>query len=155
MIGAGAGKSCTIPEWHCGPPEPEVRLVVAGAHLSGMVLNHELLGLGAKLLHAARTAPEYKLFALATTPPKPGLVRAPGFAGQGIAVEVWAMTDERFGRFVEHLPPPMGIGKVTLEDGTSHPGFLCETFALEGAADITEYGGWRNYMSRGTAKPPV
>jgi allophanate hydrolase len=145
-LGAGAGKSRAAPNATIAPPAPdEVTLVVAGAHLSGMVLNHELTTLGARLVNSTRTAPAYKLFALATTPRKPGLVRAPGFAGGGIAVEVWAMPPENFARFVAALPAPMGIGKVTLADGSIHPGFLCEAHALEGAKDITEYGGWRAY----------
>jgi allophanate hydrolase len=42
----------------------------------------------------------------------------------------------------------MGIGRVTLADGSVHPGFLCEAYTLEGAADITSYGGWRNFIAR-------
>jgi len=146
-LGAGAGKTCAQPQTRLAAPVPETTIVVAGAHLSGMVLNHELLSLGAKLIAATTTAPGYKLFALATTPPKPGLVQAPGFDGSGIAVEVWSLTAENFGRFVAALPAPMGIGKVTLADGTVHPGFLCEAYALEGAEDITRYGGWRSYRA--------
>jgi allophanate hydrolase len=146
-LGAGAGVSKKPPQTRLEPPVPEVTLVVAGAHLSGMVLNHELLNLGARLVAATTTAPDYKLFALATTPPKPGLAQAPGFAGTGIAVEVWSLTAEGFGKFVAALPAPMGIGKVTLADGSTHPGFLCEAYALEGAQDITSYGGWRAYRA--------
>ncbi len=144
---AGAGKSCALP---CGKlgvqAADDVTLVVAGAHLSGMVLNHELLALNAKLLAATKTAPNYKLFALATTPPKPGLVRVTEPAGPGIAVEIWSLDASAFGKFVAALPAPMGIGKVTLEDGSVHAGFLCEAQALEGAKDITAYGGWRAYL---------
>ena len=120
---------------------------MAGAHLSGMVLNHELVTLGAKLVAATTTAPDYKLFALATTPPKPGLVHTPGFSGTGIAVELWSISAESLGRFLAGLPAPMGIGKVTLADGSTHPGFLCEAHALEGAEDITAHGGWRAYRA--------
>jgi allophanate hydrolase len=148
-LGAGSGLSRTQPTQTCPHPEAdEVTLVVAGAHLSGMVLNHELLALGARLVAATTTSPEYRLFALATTPPKPGLVNTPGYTGSGIAVELWSLTPECFGRFVAKLPAPMGIGRVTLADGSVHPGFLCEAFALEGAADITSYGGWRNFIAR-------
>jgi allophanate hydrolase len=124
-----------------------VTIVVAGAHLSGMVLNHELVHLGARLVGATTTAPDYKLYALTTTPPKPGLAQTPGFTGSGIAVEVWALSPENFGRFVAALPAPMGIGRVTLADGSVHPGFLCEAYALEGATDITSFGGWRAYRA--------
>jgi allophanate hydrolase len=151
-LGAGSGKAPTPPHRRVQPPaaEKKITLAVAGAHLSGMVLNHELRSLGATLVAATTTAPDYKLFALTTTPPKPGLVHTPGFAGAGIAVELWALTPESFGKFVAALPAPMGIGKVTLADGSMHPGFLCEAHALERAVDITAYGGWRNYLN---AKP--
>ncbi len=148
-LGAGAGVSRDLPTAsYAAPAADEVSLVVAGAHLSGMVLNHELVSLGARLEGPALTAPDYRLFALATTPPKPGLVYTPGFAGAGIAVEVWALSPAAFGRFVAKLPAPMGIGRVILADGSVHPGFLCEAFALEGAGDITSYGGWRAYTQR-------
>jgi allophanate hydrolase len=147
-LGAGAGISKLPPQTSYTAPQPEeFTIVVAGAHLSGMVLNHELTNLGARLVTATDTAPEYKLFALATTPPKPGLARTPGFAGAGIAVEVWALTPEAFGRFIAALPAPMGIGKVTLADGSAHAGFLCEAHALDGATDITTFGGWRAFLA--------
>ncbi len=147
-LGAGAGPKKLAPATtYQAPKSNDVTIVVAGAHLSGMVLNHELIALQAKLVAATKTAAEYQLFALATTPPKPGLVRAPGFVGAGIDVELWSMSAENFGKFVAALPAPMGIGKVTLADGTVHPGFLCEAHALDGAKDITAFGGWRNYRA--------
>ena len=145
---AGSGVARIVPSTRAAdPPLDDVKLVVAGAHLSGMVLNHELTTLGGKLIAAATTAPGYKLFALATTPPKPGLVRSPGYAGIGIAVEIWSLTPEAFGRFVAALPAPMGVGQVELIDGSVHSGFLCEAYALEAATDITDYGGWRAYRA--------
>ncbi|MGQ4274012.1 allophanate hydrolase [Terrihabitans sp. B22-R8] len=123
-------------------------IVVVGAHLSGMALNGELTRLGGKLLRAARTAPEYRLYALAgTVPPKPGLVREPGFAGPGIEAEIWQLPPESFGRFVAAIPQPLGIGKVSLDDGSEISGFLCEPAALRDAAEITAFGGWRHYIA--------
>lgn len=131
------------------PRRGEIALAVAGAHLSGFPLNWQLADRGATLLGTFRTAPEYRLFALAdTTPPKPGLVRDPAFAGAGIDVEVWSLRAEAFGTFVAGLPQPMGIGRVTLADGSEVAGFLCERFALDGAREITEYGGWRAFAGR-------
>lgn len=146
-IGAGAGKSRAHPTARATPPPHEATIIVAGAHLSGMVLNHELTSRGAELIAATRTAPDYKLFALATTPPKPGLTHSPGFAGDGIAVELWGISLLGFARFIAALPAPMGIGKVRLADGSTHPGFLCEAHALDGAEDITRHGGWRAYRA--------
>jgi allophanate hydrolase len=41
----------------------------------------------------------------------------------------------------------LGIGKITLENGTEVSGFLCEAYAVVGAQDITYLGGWRNYLA--------
>ncbi len=74
------------------------------------------------------------------------MVHEPGFAGPGIAVEVWALPAAAFGQFVQRIPAPLGIGKITLEDGTAVSGFLCEAHALSGATEITRFGGWRAYV---------
>ncbi|MEQ6884698.1 allophanate hydrolase [Salicola sp. Rm-C-2C1-2] len=130
------------------PPEPDggtVQVTVVGAHLSGMPLNDQLTGRGARLLQSTATAPCYRLYALAgTTPPKPGLRRDP--TGGALDVEVWAMPTEHFGSFVELIPHPLGIGTVELADGTWAKSFICEEAGLEGATDITHLGGWRAYI---------
>ncbi len=124
-----------------------VPIVVVGAHLCGMPLNHQLTAPGGRLLKTCRTAQDYRLFALpGTVPPKPGLIREPGFKGPGLEVEVWLMPPDAFGHFVQNIPDPLGIGKVTLDDGSSVPGFLCEAHAVRGADDITQLGGWRTYL---------
>jgi allophanate hydrolase len=126
----------------------EVLLAVAGAHLGGQPLNHQLTSRAARLVRTQRTAVDYRLFALAgTTPPKPGLVRTPGYAGPGIELELWALTTEAFGSFVAEVPPPMVIGTTVLDDGSSVKGFSCEPAALDGALDITAHGGWRGFLA--------
>ena len=126
---------------------PKIQLAVVGAHLTGQPLNGQLTERGAQLVRTCRTAPGYRLFALAnTTPPKPGLVRVPGFEGPGIEVEVWSMTPQAFGDFVANVPQPMVIGTLDLDNGTPCKGFLCEPCACEAATEITSLGGWRNYV---------
>jgi allophanate hydrolase len=123
-------------------------LAVAGAHLSGMPLNHELTERHAQLVRACRTSSEYELFALpGTTPPKPGLVRRPRAQGAGIEVEVWALSPCALGTFVAGVVAPMTIGNIELDDGTWVKGFSCEPYALEGAENITHFGGWRAYLA--------
>ncbi|HKZ04903.1 MAG TPA: allophanate hydrolase [Methylomirabilota bacterium] len=125
-----------------------VRLAVVGAHLAGQPLNHELTGRGARLAWSGRTAPEYRLYALAgTNPPKPGLVRVAPGEGGAIEVEVWELQAAEFGAFVAAVPPPLAIGTVWLADGSSVKGFLCEPLAVEGAQDITALGAWRAYLA--------
>jgi allophanate hydrolase len=61
-----------------------IHVAVVGAHLTGQPLNRQLTERGARLVQSCRTSPEYRFYALAnTTPPKPGLVREPGFDGPG------------------------------------------------------------------------
>ena len=64
-------------------------VAVVGAHLSGMPLNGELKNLGARLLEASETAPNYRLYALTNTKPhKPGLLRVPRRIGGAIDKEI-------------------------------------------------------------------
>jgi allophanate hydrolase len=126
-----------------------IPIAVCGAHLRGLPLNHQLTGIGATFLREDRTAPCYRIFVLEDGPvPKPGLLRtAPGDpAGGSIAVEVWELPDDAFGRFVAAIPSPLGIGKIALADGSEIPGFLCEPFATRGAEEITHLGGWRAFL---------
>ena len=125
---------------------PDVDLLVVGAHLRGQPLNPQLVDAGGSFVEDVRTTPEYRLFALATNPPKPGLARS-STGGALIAGEVWRLPAAGFARFVASLPQPMGIGPVRLEDGRTIAGFLCEAVALEDAADITGHGGWRAFRS--------
>jgi allophanate hydrolase len=124
-----------------------VRLAVVGAHLTGMPLNHQLTSRNAAFVERCRTASTYQLYALAnTTPPKPGLVKAVT-AGAPIEVELWDVPTEHFGSFVAEIPSPLGIGSLELEDGRVVKGFICEPIGLQGARDITAFGGWRAYLA--------
>ncbi|WP_326670108.1 allophanate hydrolase [Streptomyces canus] len=125
---------------------PETRLAVVGAHLTGQPLNPQLLALGARLDRTTTTAAVYRLHALRTTPPKPGLVHV-GEGGAAIEAEVWRLPAEGLGRLLTTLPRPMTLGSVQLADGTEVPGFLCEPSALTDAEDITSFGGWRSYLN--------
>jgi allophanate hydrolase len=66
--------------------------------------------------------------------------------GHAIEVEVWELTPEALGQFMKGVPAPMTIGTCILEDGSRVLGFGCEPIALEGALDISEFGGWRAYL---------
>ncbi|MDQ8038172.1 MAG: allophanate hydrolase [Pedobacter sp.] len=127
--------------------ENTITVAVVGAHLSGMPLNTQLVERGAVLLESTKTAEKYKFFALpGTVPPKPGLLRV-GSGGSAIAIELWAMPVQHFGSFVGLIPSPLGIGTLETADGREVKGFICEPWALEGAQEITEFGGWRAFMA--------
>jgi allophanate hydrolase len=124
-----------------------VWLAVAGAHLYGQPLNHQLTSRGARRVRTTRTSAEYRLYALDTAPPKPGLVHAPGETAYAIEVEVWELSEAAFGSFVAQVPAPMTIGMTRLEGGALIKGFCCEPYALSGARDISALGGWRAFRA--------
>jgi allophanate hydrolase len=126
-----------------------IPVAVVGAHLSGQPLNWQLTDRGARLIETSRTAPGYRFYALpGTVPPKPGLVRDEAFQGPGIELELWAVPANRFGGYVADVPPPLGIGNATLEDGRTVKCFICEPYAIAGATEITHFGGWRKYLAQ-------
>ncbi|GHA69967.1 amidase [Streptomyces canarius] len=137
---------------------PGLDLFVVGAHLTGQPLNAQLVQAGGTLVGTARTSGGYRLHALATEPPKPGLVRTaahamPGTGAEtgsgatGIEGEIWRLPAAGFGTFTAAVPAPMTIGTVELADGRQVKGFLVEPYAVEGTPDITRFGGWRAYLA--------
>ena len=126
-------------------PAGYVPLAVCGAHLTGQPLNYQLRDANAFLIEATRTSPEYRFYALGgTVPAKPGLFLSKT-GGAAIEVEVWAVPESTFGRFVAAVPPPLAIGTCTLAGGRRVKSFVCEPYALEDATEITQFGGWKRY----------
>jgi allophanate hydrolase len=117
----------------------ETALFCVGAHMSGLALNHEITGLGGRLLGPARTAPCYRLYDLGR---RPGLVRSAG--GATIDGEVWALPTSAIGALLARVAAPLGFGRVQLEGGECL-GFLAEAAGVAEAADITASGSWREY----------
>ncbi len=130
------------------PPPDCLLMAVVGAHLTGQPLNWQLTQRRGRLVRTCRTATDYRFYALnGTVPPKPGLVREPGFAGLGIEVEIWALPADTVGGFVDGVPPPLCIGTLRLEDGSDVKGFLVEPAATMDATEITRFEGWRAYIT--------
>jgi len=122
------------------------RVVVCGAHLDGLPLNWQLKQRGGRLVQATHSSPDYQLYALAGGPPfRPGMLRV-AEGGVAIEVEVWELPSSELGSFLSGIPAPLGLGKVQLADGRWESGFICEPYGLEGALDISHFGGWRAYM---------
>lgn len=129
------------------PNAGTIDVLVCGAHLSGLPLNHQLTERGGVLIEATTTSPHYRMYALAGGPPyRPGMIRDTA-EGQALPVEIWRVPADRFGSFVAGIPAPLGIGKVEVADGRWVCGFICEPCGLEGAEEITQLGGWRAFMA--------
>jgi allophanate hydrolase len=123
----------------------ETALFCIGAHMTGLKLNGQVTARGGRYLRAARTAPTYRLFALGN---RPGLLRVA--EGAAIEGEVWALPTASIGSLLAEVPPPLGFGAVSLEDGPCL-GFLAEAEGVAAAPDITAFGGWRAYLATRTA----
>jgi allophanate hydrolase len=128
-------------------PGSSVTLAVVGAHMRGLPLNSELTARGARFIRAGRTAARYRLFALPGEGiRRPGLVRTREH-GASVELELWDLSSEALGSLLATVPAPLAIGRVALSDGSEVTGFVCEAYAAAGALDVTEYGGWRAYLS--------
>jgi allophanate hydrolase len=148
-MGALGRAQPTLAPLAAAPLPGEIALAVVGAHLSGMPLNGELKSYRARFLEAAQTVPDYRLFALNGGPPqRPGLLRVPAGQGASIAVEIWALPADGFGRFVAAVPAPLSIGTLKLSDGRTVKGFLAESDGVNGARDISSFGGWRAFVAQ-------
>ena len=138
----------TLPEANSvmsAPSAQHFRVAVVGSHPTGMPLNFQLTTRQAVHVETTTTSADYALYALpSTVPPKPGLARQE--AGQKIIVELWDIPKARFGEFVAEIPTPLGMGNIELADGRWVKGFICEPYGLNGAKNISEFGGWRDYI---------
>lgn len=124
----------------------QTNIAVVGAHLTGQPLNHQLTDLNATLIRICKTAPCYRLYALAGQIPKPGLIRQVT-GGYSIELEIWQISIAGFGQFITQIPAPLGIGTLLIADNTTVQGFICESYAIADAPEISHLGGWRAYLA--------
>lgn len=150
LFGGAGRREDVVASWTAGVGEgagvEAVPVVVFGAHLRGQPLNRELRALGAFFVGDVETTADYCLYALDTVPPKPGLT-GPVEDGRRIVGEEWLISPVGLGRFLADLPAPMALGQVTLSDGRQVTGFTCQPAAVDGAEDISAFGGWRAYIA--------
>lgn len=146
---ASPGSAPALPStplpWPTRAGAPSVPLFVVGAHLPGQPLEAQLTARGARWLGEAHTAEAYRLVALDTVPPKPGLVRV-GEGGASIVGGLWQVPIAALGTFLAELPAPMNLGQIELRAGSFVTGFGCDAASAVGARDITEHGGWLAYL---------
>lgn len=140
---AGEREAATGPlePWPLRAGAPTVDLVVFGAHRRGGPLDHQLTGRGAVWRGVVRSSADYRMYRLDTDPPKPGVLRHA--EGAELLGERWTMSPAALGAFLDELPRPMQLGRVTLADGSEAVGFACEPTAVTAAAeDLTAIGEW-------------
>ena len=143
---AGAPRDLSTPSWPERAGAQSFPLIVFGAHLHDQPLAGQLTALGARWAGPVSTAPEYRMTALPTQPPKPAVVRC-AHGGASLEGERWVCSPAALGRFLAALPSPMGLGSVQLADGTWETGFVCGDDAASAARDITAAGSWRTHLA--------
>jgi len=127
--------------------EERISILLFGAHMSGLPLNSQVLGLGGELLGEVQTAANYKMIYLPEPAPhRPGIIRVDA-GGVSIAAEEWSFPKAALGDFLATIQQPLGLGQIELADGRKVHGFLCEAAAAEAAEDISSSGGWRGFLS--------
>jgi hypothetical protein len=121
-----------------------LHFVVSGTLMRGLELNGHLVEVGATFVREAHTAPIYRLWSIGDR--HPAMIRVSA-GGAAIAVEVWAVPPPGVTSILLGEPPGLSIGKVRLADGEEALGILAEPILCEGQREITEYGGWRAYLT--------
>lgn len=121
-----------------------IELAVNGTLMRGLELNKNLLEVGATFVREATTEPTYRLFSIDDV--HPAMMRIVE-SGKAIAVEVWAVPPAGLAKILLQEPPGLCIGKVRLNDGAEILGVVGESICCQGGKDITQHGGWRNYIA--------
>ena len=123
-----------------------IALAVNGTLMRGLELNNNLLAVGATFVREATTEPTYRLFSIDDVHPAMMRVKTGGVA---IALEIWAVPPAGLTEILLKEPPGLCIGKVRLADGAEVLGVVGESICCQKGRDITQYGGWRNYLANG------
>jgi hypothetical protein len=121
-----------------------LKLAVNGTLMRGLVLNPNLLNVGATFHGETETEPAYRLWTIDDR--YPAMIRV-AEGGAAIAVEVWEVPLAGLGVILMQEPPGLAIGKVKLANGDVVLGVIGEPLTVEGQRDITEFGGWRAYQT--------
>jgi hypothetical protein len=118
-------------------------LAVNGTLMQGLELNGNLQQVGAVFVRETSTAPIYRLWSIADR--HPAMMRV-SEGGKSIALEIWSLPLIGLVQILQQEPAGLCIGKIKLTDDTEVLGVLGEQFLCEGQLEITEFGGWRNYI---------
>jgi allophanate hydrolase len=128
-------------------PEPDtLSVLLFGAHMHGLPLNSQVQALGGVFVGPVQTAPKYKMIYLPEPAPhRPGIIRQSD-GGVSLAAEEWCFPITSLGALLASIQQPLGLGQLELADGRKVHGFLCEAAAATGATDISNAGGWRQFL---------
>ena len=84
------------------------------------------------------------------------MIKVKDGTGTSIYLELFKLPTENVGRFLEQIPPPLGLGTLDLEDGGSVKGFICEGYVASADSgfeveDITHLRSWLEFIKQQTS----
>jgi len=127
-----------------------ILLAVNGTLMRGLQLNGNLLTAGATFVREDFTAPVYKLWSIGDK--YPGMVQVSS-GGVAIALEIWQVPPAGLVQVLLQEPPGLSIGQVHLQSGETTLGVLAEPITCEGQKEISDRGGWREYLKTKSSTP--
>ena len=123
----------------------EIHLAVNGSLMRGFALNENLQAVNAQFVRETTTSGHYRMWSINDQYPA---MQRDSSGGQQIQVEVWKMTPPALVTLLDSEPPGLCLGKVELADNQWLFGILGEKFVCQGMAEITHWGGWRNFSHK-------
>lgn len=121
-------------------------LAIYGAHLKGFPLHKRLTDAKANLVSKTNTAKCYRLYTVDGSPPNCILVRDEN-TGRKINLELYSLEPEIIEQFDNTVCHGFSLGKIELENGAWGHGRVASVADIVAGLEITNYGGWNNYLS--------
>ena len=118
-------------------------LAVNGTLMRGLELENNLKAVNAIFIKESQTEKAYRLFSIDDK--YPAMVKDE--QGAAIDVELYEISKEGMQEVLSKEPEGLTIKEITLIDGSKVQGVVGLPFIIENRKEITNYGGWRNYLA--------
>lgn len=128
-------------------PAIETYLAIYGPHLKGFPLHKQLIDAQASYSTKTMTSECYRLYAGTGTPPATVLVRDDMAGGAAIEIEIYRLQTGDLLGCINILSANTFLGEIELANGLHVPGRFATVREVKGLKEITEFGGWKKYLS--------
>ena len=118
-------------------------LAVNGTLMRGLELENNLKAVNAVFIKESQTEKAYRLYTIDDK--YPAMVKDEG--GSAIDVELYEISEEGMKEVLSKEPEGLTIQEITLIDGSKVQGVVGLSFIIKDRKEITQYGGWRNYLA--------
>ena len=118
-------------------------LAVNGTLMRGLELENNLKAVNAVFIKKSQTEKAYRLYTIDDK--YPAMVKDEG--GSAIDVELYEISKEGMEEVLSKEPEGLTIQEITLIDGSKVQGVVGLSFIIKDRKEITQYGGWRNYLA--------